>query len=87
MGRENHIMDKKRQSATKIQVVEYIVLLIVCLFLFLVMMQLFYRQSIKFEGRYQSDLPAHIEFALEGRGYSLLSLWLVIIALWVKRKK
>ena len=76
MGRENHIMDKKRQSATKIQVVEYIVLLIVCLFLFLVMMQLFYRQSIKFEGRYQSDLPAHIEFALEGRGYSLL-YWLI----------
>lgn len=76
MERENHIMDKKRQSATKIQVVEYIVLLIVCLFLFLVMMQLFYRQSIKFEGRYQSDLPAHIEFALEGRGYSLL-YWLI----------
>lgn len=33
---------------------------------------LFYRQSIRYEGRYVSDLVAHIEAGVEGRGYSLV---------------
>lgn len=33
---------------------------------------LFYRQAVGFNGRYVSDLPSHIEFGVNGKGYSLL---------------
>lgn len=39
---------------------------------FLVFAVLFYRQAIHYGNRYPSDLPAHIEFGIQGRGYSLL---------------
>ena len=41
-------------------------------FFFLSSTCLFYRQSITYGGLYASDLPAHIEIARSGNGYSLL---------------
>lgn len=49
------------------------------LILFAVFTILFYRQSIAYEGRYFSDLPAHISFATNGQGYSLLYFCLGVI--------
>lgn len=41
--------------------------------------KLFYYQAISFDGRYQSDLPLHIELALSGEGYSILYYIISII--------
>ena len=45
---------------------------IIGILLFSLFTFLFYRQAINYGGRYASDLPAHIGFAVNGDGYSLL---------------
>ncbi len=57
------------KNNTKSIITARIILSIVLFALFTI---LFYRQAINYEGRYFSDLPAHISFATNGDGYSIL---------------
>lgn len=56
-----------------------ILLGIVGIILFISFTVLFYRQAVKYDNIYSSDLPAHIKFAVEGRGYSLLYFFIGLI--------
>lgn len=54
-------------------------ILIIGIFFFVISMDLFYNQLVAKSGAYLSDLPAHVEFAKSGNGYSLIDLLLGLI--------
>lgn len=48
-------------------------------FLSILFTVLFYRQAVMYQGGYPSDLPSHINYALAGRGYSILYVVLAAV--------
>ena len=59
--------------------VQHILLCIIGIVMFTLFLMLFYYQAVKHNDMYSSDLPSHIKFALEKRGYSLLYFFIGII--------
>ena len=61
-------------------VIYYVSQVIIAIALFAVCYRLFYHQAIGGPGNFQSDLPLHVAFALDGSGYSALYTVIGIIA-------
>ena len=61
-------------------VIYYVSQVIIAIALFAVCYRLFYHQAIGGPGNFESDLPLHVAFALDGSGYSALYTVIGIIA-------